>query len=261
MRNTDGIEILVFFIITTLLILTLTGFILLILFLYKRTQEGFAKELTQVRINYEKESLKTQLEIQEQTFQYISQDIHDNIGQFISLAKLHLNTLNLTDTKASARQVDNSIDLLTRALEDLRDLSKSLSSEIIRNGGLTKAIEQQVNQLNKLQNPVVTYELNGDYRFLDEHKEIFILRILQEAINNVIRHSGADIIEIVLNYFDDNLSLTVRDNGKGFDIGGIGKKNTSGINNMMKRAEMIGAVFNIKSSPHSGTSVFITVPY
>jgi signal transduction histidine kinase len=262
MQSPDKRIIIDFLIIATLLILLLLGLIMAILFLYQKRQHSFSIELEKVKTSFEKELLTTQLEIQEQTFQYISQEIHDNIGQFISLAKLHLNTLNLSDIARAGKQISNSTELLTKALDDLRDLSKSLSSDIIKNGGLTKAIELQISQLKKLEKLKVIYRINGDYRFLDEQKEMFILRILQEAINNVIRHSEADTIEILLSYLDNNLSLLIRDNGKGFDMSTIQKKNTSGINNMTKRAKMVGAAFSIDSAAdRTGTLIIITVPY
>src|SRR5882762_9719782 len=137
-------------IICTLLIIILIGFITVILLLYGKNQNLFNIRLEGIKANYDKELLKTQLEIQEYTFQYISREIHDNIGQFISLAKLHLNTLDIRNNAQTTLRVKDAVELLTRALDELRDLSRSLSSEIIRNGGLTRAIEQLVVQLQKL---------------------------------------------------------------------------------------------------------------
>ncbi len=92
-------------------------------------------------------------------------------------------------------------------MDDLRDLSKSLSSDVIKNGGLTKALEMQIAQLKKLEKLKVICQVNGDYRFLDEQKEMFILRILQEAINNVVRHSDADTIEILFELYGSQFVL------------------------------------------------------
>ena len=250
-----------FFIGSTILVLLLLGFVLFILFLYKRKQQSFALELETVKTNFEKELLKTQLEIQEQTFQYISQEIHDNIGQFISLAKLQLNTLDYANVKIMREKVRESTEMLTRALDDLRDLSRSLSSEIIRTNGLAAAIEMQILQLRKVELPEVVYEVEGEYQFLDEQKEIFILRILQEAINNIIRHSEARLVNIRLSYHRNNLSLMIRDNGKGFDGTATGDGRTSGIRNMTKRAKMIGAIYTIESALGTGTTVSLSVPY
>lgn len=261
MHQPTSKTVMIIFVITTFVVLLLLGFILVILFLYRKRQERFAIELENVRTNFEKELLKTQLEIQEQTFQYISQEIHDNIGQFISLAKLQLNTLDFRNLFLVKGQVAHSADLLTKALEDLRDLSRSLSSEIIRSNGLATAVEMQIAQLRKLEWPEVVYEVGGEYQFLDEQKEIFILRILQEAVNNIIRHSDARKVNIQLNYREHNLYLYIADNGKGFDPAAIHNGNTSGISNMKKRARMIGAVFNIKSTIGDGTVVNLSVPY
>jgi signal transduction histidine kinase len=248
-------------IICTLLIIILIGFIAVILLLYQKKQNLFNIKLEGIKAAYDKELLKTQLEIQEYTFQYISREIHDNIGQFISLAKLHLNTLEIKENAPATQRVEDAVELLTRALDELRDLSRSLSSEVIRNGGLTTAIEQLVTQLQKLAIAEVTYEIRGDYQFLDEQKEIFILRILQEAINNVIRHSRANHIKILLTYENDHLTVLIHDNGIGFNTTVIqGQKSTSGLSNMMKRANMINAGFHIESATHTGTMITIVVP-
>jgi two-component system NarL family sensor kinase len=250
-----------FFFGTSILVLSLLGFVLFILLLYKRKQQSFALELEKVKTNFEKEMLKAQLEMQEQTFQYISQEIHDNIGQFISLAKLQLNTLDFLNVKLVKEKVANSADMLTRALDDLRDLSRSLSSEIIRTNGLATAIEMQIAQLKKLESPEVVYEVEGEYQFLDEQKEIFILRILQEAINNIIRHSEARKVSILLSYCENYLALRICDNGKGFDPRASRNPQASGINNMTKRAKMIGAEYSIESNPGEGAEVRLSVPY
>jgi len=249
-------------IICTLLIIILIGFIAVILLLYQKKQNLFNTRLIGIKANYDKELLKTQLEIQEDTFQYISREIHDNIGQFISLAKLQLNTLEIKEDTPAALRIYDAVDLLTRALDELRDLSRSLSSEIIRNGGLTKALEQLIIQLQKLAAPEVIYELKGDYQFLDEQKEIFILRILQEAVNNVIRHSGASSLCISLTYENNSLTMAIRDNGRGFDTALKEQKaTTSGLSNMRKRAKMIDASFQVDSILNTGTVITLIVPY
>lgn len=249
-------------IICTLLIVILIGFIAVILLLYQKKQNLFHTKLEGIKANYDKELLKTQLEIQEHTFQYISREIHDNIGQFISLAKLHLNTLELSGEPKILSRITDTVELLTRALDELRNLSRSLSLDIIRSGGLTQAVEQLVNQLQKLGIGEIFYEIKGDYQFLDEQKEIFILRIFQEAISNVIRHSGADRIQVLLAYENNSLDLAIQDNGKGFNAETfqIGK-NTSGLGNMKKRANMIGADFHINSTIDAGTVIRLSVPY
>src|SRR5579863_6131012 len=116
----DKAAILTIFLLCVLFIIILVGFIAVISFSYQKKQNAFQNQLETIRTSYEKELLKSQLEMQEQTFQYISQEIHDNIGQFISLAKLHLNTIDLDQKEISRQKIENSTELLTKALDDLR---------------------------------------------------------------------------------------------------------------------------------------------
>lgn len=261
MNSPNGKIVVIIFVIATVLILLLLGFILIILFSYRKKQMNFAIQLENIKANAEKELLKTQLEIQEQTFQYISRDIHDNIGQFISLAKLQLNTLDFDQLHLAKDKIVHSADLLTQALDDLRDLSRSLSSDLIRNNGLVAAIELQIAYLRRLEVVEVNFKVLGENRFMDEQKEIFILRIIQEAINNIVRHSDARKVSLLLSYEQGQLSLSVADDGKGFDASVARNPKSSGIINMTKRAKLIGATFGVRSSLGTGTNVSLSVPY
>jgi signal transduction histidine kinase len=201
--------------------------------------------------------------MQEETFQYISQEIHDNVGQFLSLAKLHLNTFNFDHRESAIEKVGYSTDLLTRALDDLRDLSKSLSSELIKNGGLAKAIEQQIGQVQKIGKYNVILDIQGEYNQISEQKEIILFRILQEALNNIIRHSGASEILVLLSQLDNSIRMRVQDNGRGFDDSFLKKaklKFLGGINIMHKRAKLINADFEIESKPGHGTKITVIAP-
>ena len=263
MQERGHILVMIFLIVVVFLIFLLTGFIITILFLHQRKQRRFTKELETIRMNYDKELFKAQLEIQEETLQYISCEIHDNVGQFLSLAKLNLNTLDFEDRELTTELVNHSADLLTKALDDLRDLSKSLSSDLIKNGGLQKAIELQVNQLQKTGKFRVIFDIKGSYQYLNEQSEIILFRILQEAVNNIIRHSCACEIIILLYCIENHVKMYIQDNGKGFDTNFLqnGKTNfTGGINNMQKRAKLINADLDIESNPGGGTKITVTTP-
>jgi two-component system NarL family sensor kinase len=261
MNTPTGKIVIIIFIIATVMILLLLGFILVILFLYRKRQMNFTIQLESIKANAEKELLKTQLEIQEQTFQYISRDIHDNIGQFISLAKLQLNTLDFAQLNLAQNKVTHSADLLTQALDDLRHLSRSLNSDLIRTNGLVAAVELQIAYLMKLEVVEVKFEVSGENRFMEEQTEIFILRIIQEAINNILRHSDAHKVDVLLSFGQSQLSLSVGDDGKGFDELVAANPKSTGIINMTKRARIIGATLDIRTSPGAGTTVNLSVPY
>ena len=169
MRN-QNTEILVFIFATTLLILLLAGFIVTILFLYQKKQISFEKNLEEIKLDHEKNLLITQLEIQEQTFQNISREIHDNIGLSLTLAKLNLNTLNLDDSYNCKDKINSSITLISESIINLSDISKSLNSEIISTHGLLKALEMEIGILNKAGVYHIEYEIMGILSFSNARK-------------------------------------------------------------------------------------------
>jgi two-component system, NarL family, sensor kinase len=258
----DTTIIILVFLICLLLFLILTGFIAWLLFFYQKKQNTFEAKLEENKNTYEKELLKTQLEMQEEVFGHISQEIHDNIGQYISLAKLQLNNLEGPVRDLAGGKIDHTAELLTKALDDLRDLSKSLSSEMVRNAGLEMAVDLLISQLKRTENFEINFKCSGDHVFLDEKKEIIIFRIIQESVSNIIRHAGARSIWIDLNYETGLLHVLVRDDGRGFDISTVTSenKNLGGIQSMRKRAKLLEAILKIESNSAKGTSMSLTVP-
>jgi signal transduction histidine kinase len=237
-------------------------FIIIIFFFLQKRQYEYSLELQTIRLNYDKELYKTQLEIQEQTFKQISREIHDNVGQYLSLARLGLITLDTGNPEEAESGIAEIGEILEKALEDLRDISKSMNPDIIRKGGLKKAIEMQVGFLQRGGKYHVTFDVDGAYRSLSEQKEVVLFRILQEAINNIIRHADASDIAILLDFAREELKLFVRDNGKGFDLryatcssGKIG-----GIANMQQRTKLIEGRFDIETAAGSGTTIVVSTP-
>jgi two-component system, NarL family, sensor kinase len=246
-----------------LFILVMVVFIIIILFFVQKKQKGFISDLNIVKANYEKELFKAQLEIQEQTFQDISREIHDNVGQLLSLAKLSLGTVDL-DLKTEAKESIGEIsDIVEKALDDLRHLSRNLNSEVISKGGLKKSIEMQVGYIQRRGGLNVNLQVDGEPVLLNEKKEIILFRILQEAINNIIRHATAKDICINLCYLKDLLSMQVRDNGTGFQLNELPLvgKSINGLHNMQHRAKLIEAELLIDSKPGEGTCITVNTPY
>jgi len=246
----------------TAFIVTMVTFIIVILFFLQKKQHGYTSELKAAKFNYDKELYKAQLEIQEQTFQQISREIHDNVGQFLSLAKLSLTTIDFDRREETESGIAEISEILEKALEDLRDMSKSMNPEIIRKGGLKRAIEMQVGFLQRGGKYHVTFNMYGDYHTISEQKEIILFRILQEAVNNIIRHAAASDITILLSSNNAELKLHIQDNGKGFDIKNPypASRKIGGITNMQQRAKLIDARFDIESILGKGTTITVLTP-
>jgi signal transduction histidine kinase len=214
---------------------------------------------------YEKNLLQTQLEIQEQTFRDISREIHDNIGLSLTLAKLQLNTLDFENSQKSKDHIESSVELIGKAITDLRDISHSLNSDIIKTNGLYNTLKEETEKIGLSGKQKVSFEVEGNALFLDAEKELVLYRIAQEALNNVLKHAAATEIALRLQYETDSLTLCIRDNGKGFEIKngvlpGPGSM-SAGLTNMRIRALSINGSFKIETSPGLGTSIFVTTAY
>lgn len=206
---------------------------------------------------FEQTLFKSQLEIQEQTFRNISQEIHDNIGQVLSLAKLNLNTITPASDKIALTE-----ELLGKAISDLRDLSKSLNAEKIGDVGLTNAVKQELSIIEKttgLKTAFVLPELlqNG---CISREKIIITFRIIQEVLHNIIKHAKAKNIVVSFLKKDEKTAIEIKDDGKGFLPDALLETQTGiGLKNMKARATQINADFVIHSIPGEGTTVMLTI--
>lgn len=237
--------------------------IICILFLHNKEKKGFLREVEQLKSNFEQELFKTQLEIQEETFQHISLELHDNVGHFLSLAKLHLTTIHSPIPKHINEKLGSCVAMLTRALSEIRSISTGLNPEHIKSNGLIDAIDQQVRQLKRSGSYIIEFTVTGKTSYLDDEKEILLFRILQEALNNIVNHSKASRIDIRLCYREKELGLRIADNGTGFNAGELlraANHRSSGLQNMIKRSARINATCEISSSPGKGTVIHIRTP-
>jgi two-component system, NarL family, sensor kinase len=248
----NNYQIVSFLLITTFVIVLLMTSIVVILYLYQKKRILFQEIISQ-----------TQLEIQEETFQNISREIHDNIGLSLTLAKLHLNTLTLNCPRKINPLIEYSIELISQAIVDLSDISKSLNSDIILNYGLLNLIEIKLDKLAKSEKFRVEFEVGGQVIFIHSQKELILYRIFQEALNNIIKHSKADSIAVYLVFYPESVQLTVKDNGIGINDDQLeyakSSKIMTGLGNIKKRTKMLNGECNIVSNK-TGTSITVTVP-
>lgn len=214
-----------------------------------------------LKTNFQQAILQSQLEIQEQTFKNISQEIHDNIGQALTLAKLNLNTLPAINEQQQEK-ISTSKSIISKVISDLRDLSRSLNTDYVAEMGLQLALEYELGLINKSGVIQTNLHTSGEPFRMEQQHELILFRIVQEALNNIMKHAEAATISARLNYGIDKIELLLTDDGKGFSLteGNIGKLPGMGLRNMQNRAKLIGAVFCMSSTPGSGTELKITVP-
>ncbi len=237
----------------TVIVVALVSFVILLSYLFTARKNKLLKEKELLHAQFQQELLRTQLEIQEQTLKTISQEIHDNVGQVLSLAKLNLNTL----PNSSEPKIQDTKNLVSKAINDLRNLSHSLHGDIIAELGLQESIANELKILESTKAFETELNVTGTVFKINPQKEMVLFRIVQEALNNCIKYSEAKKITVLMQYQPQLFMLQVQDDGKGFDA----EKNTGiGMKSMLNRAQLIGGSFNLQSVLEKGTIITIELP-
>lgn len=240
-------------------LLIIFGLIFLVL-TYNRKKKAHITEKQNLQQEYEADLLRTQLEVQEQTMKTIAADLHDNIGQLLSLTSLTLGSITVSDKK-TATKLDDSQQLVRRSIKELRQLANLLHGEKIIETGLVDAIIYEVEWLKKSGAYDVQFDNNIDEEHkLSAEKSLILFRLVQEVINNIIKHASASKITISLRQDQNDIFLSITDNGVGFITEEV-SKNGMGLSNLSRRTNAIQGELYIISVPGNGTTVTIKVPY
>jgi two-component system NarL family sensor kinase len=257
-------EIYIVIVIGAILAVVLVGFIVAILFLYQRRQHRQELELAHLKEEYERETLKSQLEIQEETFKNIGQELHDNIGQMLSVVKLSLAVLPMDDTHEAWEPIQGARGVLNKAMMDLANLTKSLHTDRIAQIGLAESVHFELENINRTGLLDIEFSTSGLEQSIDDQKAIVLFRIFQENLNNILKHSKAKQVKVSLTYLDEKFIMRIADDGIGFNV--AEKKNSTssaagvGLKSIFNRAKLIGADIDMQSEPGRGTIVTIQLP-
>lgn len=225
---------------------------------YRQRKKEYLNEIEVKNEIHKRELLATQLEIQQATMQQIGRELHDNIGQKLTLVSLYTQQL-LYENKVPevSERIDQVSQIINQSLQDLRSLSKTLTDDNISQKEIVTLIQEEVDNTNAFKKCLVDFKHN--FQQLDlgfVHKNV-LLRITQEFIQNSIKHSNCKNIFISLNTSETVLwELTLKDDGVGFNQSVV-QSNGIGLTNMKNRAQIIGAGFSLESSEYSGTTLNI----
>lgn len=249
--------------ITALVFLLVAGGLILLVVVYNGKRKRHLEEKTAMQAEFERELLKTQMEIREQTMQTIGADLHDNIGQLLSLTSLTLNSIADSDPEKSRKKVDTAIELTGRSIRELRMLGRLLQGEQLSRLGLMQAVEYELGWFRKAGQLEIDFDCQGlQLPAPIPEKDLMVFRMLQEALNNSVKHARATAMRVELAFAGGSLQVEVQDNGIGFIVADALREQTGmGLQTMDKRAKMIGGQIDIESIPGVGTSVRIIIPY
>lgn len=223
---------------------------------YKKRIMQNVKEKKIMQELYAQELLQSKLETQEQTFQQIGKELHDNVGQLLSTSRM---LIGLTE-----RELQNPPDtLLTanatlgQAINEIRSLAKSLDKEWLERFSFAENIQTMTERINGGKNVEVEYVQTVDLP-LRSDEQIILFRIVQEAIQNAIKHANPTHMRIAISQEGKNYLITVSDDGKGFDVNSASQ--SMGLANMRHRTQLLQGSIQFNSIVDAGTTVAIRLP-
>jgi two-component system, NarL family, sensor kinase len=252
-------------VVSTVIFLLLSVFIVSFLLLFQRRQLQNLREKIALKAAYEQEILQAQVEVQNQTLQQIGRDLHDNIGQLLSLTKLHLNALEEeTDPHLATGRLADVGAVVDLSIREVRALTKSLDKDFVQDFGLVSSLQHELNRLEQTGRFTTELTLSGQAYSLGFQRDIVLFRVVQEAFNNAIKHANADHLGVSGRYEPDRLELCVSDNGTGFDYAETQTRpleaSGAGLHTMQRRAELIGGHCRIESAIGQGTHITLIIP-
>ena len=230
--------------------ITLVIIVIVLFSVFARRKNRLLLEQQKVKETYERELAESQIEIREETLRNISWELHDNIGQLMTLAKIQAQMA--LEKPEMIVEVSQTIGT---GIDELRALSKLINPEALKSLSLKESITLEIERFNRLKFIKAQLIINGNVLPIETNTQIILFRILQEFFSNTIKHSKASSLNVILNYSENELEITAVDDGVGFD------KNDNfmgiGLKNMTTRAKLIHSILKIDSVKNEGTTLHL----
>ncbi|GLB50051.1 sensor histidine kinase [Neptunitalea lumnitzerae] len=232
-------------------------FCALIIKLYIQKVKNYTKVIYEKDLNFQKTLNETVVETQEQTLNNISQDLHDDAGQQLTYINFQLENLKL-DYPDFSEQLEPVSQSLNQLSHSIRNISHSLNNQLLLQDSLLKAIDKEVQRLQKNTSIAIYFTLNGSMqKQYSTNETIVVYRIFQEIMNNIFKHSEASKVDIIINT-EPIFKMHISDNGKGFNYLKAKDSSSLGLKNIESRAKAINFIANIDTLPNKGTTITIS---
>jgi signal transduction histidine kinase len=247
-------EITIIAVATSFFLLVAIGIIVLFL-IYQKRQLKFILEKKELSNQFQKELLKTRLEAQEATLNQLGIDLHDNIGQLLSSSKFLIGLAERSETPTNSLQLAD--ETISKAISELRAMSKALSTGWLEKFNLIENLQAEAQRIRASKELEITLQHPPSID-MPTDKQMMLFRIVQEAMQNAIKHAKPSTISIIAEQKENNLEVSITDNGNGFDASNTALQGM-GVTNIRHRAQLMGGNAKWLSS-NQGTSVFIQLP-
>ncbi|HEY0977112.1 MAG TPA: ATP-binding protein [Flavobacteriales bacterium] len=234
-------------IVATILLLLTFGFVGALLVVNNTRRIRHRAELAEADLRREREVLSAEREATQQTLREVGRELHDNVGQLLTVAQMGLNTV--METTVTDARLETVRDALDNGIEEVRRLGHSLNSDLWEQRSFVDAISAEAERIERVGRITAHVLVKGEVPALPPDASTILFRIFQETVTNALKHSGADRLDITLSG-DPTFTLTIADNGRGFD----GERTTAhgGLVNIPKRCALIGFDAHCVSTPDHG---------
>ena len=245
----------------TILLIVLAFFLVLYVIIQKQKQNASSLREQKLIFNYEKKLLSSKIEEQENIMAQISREIHDNFAQTLNHLLMNNRVIeDIATNKEQAELIQSSNVMLQELITDATNISHSLSSDFIKTRGLYDILKNELKSLSSSKNIQSDIQLTGKNKILNPTEELIVYRIAQEAIHNVIKHSKAKKINVLLQYEPDKFLMAISDDGIGFNKTKLFDLDGIGFLNMIQRSKFLNGNLNIESEPMQGCTVTLEIP-
>ncbi|WP_158286571.1 sensor histidine kinase [Chitinophaga sp. S165] len=215
-------------------------------------------EVERIRQEHKISLLSAMLEGQEKERTRLARDLHDGLGGLLSGIKLELSTVTPSQTTVHRQSlIQNTLQRLDGAMDELRRIARSMMPEILIKYGLGEATVEYCRGLKKTGTDNIICQVFNFQADMEHTRQVVLYRIMQELVNNAVKHAEASQILVLLQQTDHTLFLTVEDDGKGFDTTTGNKLKGAGLANIEARVEFLGGKIDIQSEPGTGTAITI----
>lgn len=236
--------------------------------------EGIAEDVTESKLAKERLVIyQTQLKrlssalslTEERERRRISEDLHDRIGQTLTVLKMKLEELGNPQVGTDSKHVLNETgEILDNAIQDTRTLTFEISPPILYELGFEPAVEWLIEQFRERHNIPIEYKANGDGKMLDEDVSFFLFKSVRELLFNAIKYARADRIKVLVQREMKRIRISIEDNGVGFDSSkvkfSVNNLNGFGLFSIRERMEHFGGNLNVKSKPGQGARITLVMP-
>lgn len=225
---------------------------------YQRKLYKQQTAMEQLKLEEQMKHLQTEIAARENERERIAHDLHDEVGALLSTTKLYL-TIQQPSKEITEHTKKVASELLDEAILKLRSIAQNLLPESLKLFGLVKAIEHSCRQIENAGSLSIDFQHHLEHR-LPSDAEIHLYRIVQELLNNAIKHAKASQVGLSLFQQTDDIILTYEDNGVGFEVEETKKISSLGLTTLGSRVQVLQGGMQLKSTPGNGVNITITIP-